>query len=156
MSDLFVRMGQKWTLIGRGCSLTALRHSLAILCVCFGKSSKNVEQSWNVHGSENRFSFSCARFLCMHKTLVHAQDSCACTRNAQESCACTRFLCMHKICCPLNFMNLTYLSVIKSVWRLQFQHLQLNRLYLKIYLPQKATFLHLIAVLEKARGQKIN
>ncbi len=48
---------------------------------------------------------ACARFLCMHKILVHAQESCACTTllcmhktlvHAQESCACTRFLCMHK------------------------------------------------------------
>ena len=42
----------------------------------------------------------------MHKILVRAQDSCACTRfwcmhkilvPAQVSCACTRILCMHKI-----------------------------------------------------------
>ena len=44
---------------------------------------------------------SCAwtRTLCMHKILVYAQDSCACTRlfvHAQDSRACTRFLCMHK------------------------------------------------------------
>ena len=41
----------------------------------------------------------------MHKNLVHAQDSCACTRfscthkilvHAQDSCACKRILCMHK------------------------------------------------------------
>ena len=42
----------------------------------------------------------------MHNILVHAQDSCACTKilcmhknlvHAQESCACTRVLCMHKL-----------------------------------------------------------
>ena len=46
-----------------------------------------------------------SRFLCMHKILVHAQHSCACTTllcmhksvvHAQECCACTRILCMHK------------------------------------------------------------
>ena len=62
----------------------------------------------------------------MDTNLVHEQGSCACTRifgmhkilvHAQESWTCTGFLCMHKISvhaqdlCPLNFMNLTDLSV---------------------------------------------
>ena len=51
------------------------------------------------------FNVKTSRFLCVHKILVHAQDSCACKRilcmqntfvHAQDSCACTRFLCMHK------------------------------------------------------------
>ena len=44
-------------------------------------------------------SFACTRFLCNHKSLVHAQDSCACTRlvvHAQESFECTRIFCVHK------------------------------------------------------------
>ena len=32
---------------------------------------------------------ACTRFMCMHKILVHAQDSCACTKF-------TRILCVHK------------------------------------------------------------
>ena len=46
-----------------------------------------------------RDSWACTTLLCMHSTLVHAQECCACTRSvvhAQESCACTRILCRHK------------------------------------------------------------
>ena len=55
-----------------------------------------------VHAQE---SCACTRFLCMHKILVRAQESCACARllcmhkivvHAEESCACTRIPCMHK------------------------------------------------------------
>ena len=54
-------------------------------------------------------SCPCTRLLCVHKNLAHAQDSCAYTRilcmhkiimHSQESYACTRSLCMRKIVVP--------------------------------------------------------
>ena len=47
-------------------------------------------------------SCACTRFLCMHNTLLHAQHSCACTGGAKaqgrdpKTSTCTIILCMHK------------------------------------------------------------
>ena len=56
--------------------------------------------------THNTQYYTCTRFLCMHKILLHAQDFCACTTllrmhktlvHAQESCACIRMSCRHNI-----------------------------------------------------------
>ena len=86
--------------------------------MCLEKTYQDqCQKSWQTNQDVPRQKLEnlekCTRFLCMHKILVHAQHSCACTtllcmhwrgqgprlgpkKEQPRVCACTGILCMHK------------------------------------------------------------